>query len=123
MLPLDKKTVITKTWFDGEDQMEKIREYENGEALVPINAVLEEKSPAEMFFFDHATPRHVIEFIDDRNTLVKVVEFRGNLVEEDGDWYFVGKRAIGLLNDLLRASAAKKIELSNELMEALLETN
>ena len=119
MLPLDKRTVITKTWFDGEDQMEQFRELKDGNDLLPIVEVLDEKTPAEMFFFDHATPRHVIEFIDDNNDLVKVVEFRGNLVEEDGEWYFVGKKAICLLNGLLKSIAAKKIELSEELLEAL----
>lgn len=118
MLPSAKNVVITKTWFEDDGQYEKVLEVAV-EDLRPIEEALKKKKPAGMFFFSHSGPRHVVEFIDNQNRLIKAIELRGILLEDNGDWFSVGELATDYLDKLLEHVRKKKVAW-NETLDALM---
>ena len=119
MLPSAEKVILTKTWFENGDQYEQSMELAGTKEIESLVFALDAKRPTDLFFFDHADPRFVLEFIDKQDELLTVMGFRGGLLEESGTWAFVGPGPIQVLDGLIARVAKKKI-VWNETLEALL---
>lgn len=119
MLPTSVRVVVTKTWFDNDDQFEQTVEVSDPAMLDALNRALSARQRTNLFSFDHGSPRHAIEFMGEHGKRLSIVGLRGGLLEDKGEWFFVGSEPSEMLDRILANVAKKKVEWNEEL-EALL---